>query len=363
MICPYFGECGGCSTQHIPYEQQLEQKKNNLAKLINFDNIEVIYDEPFNYRNRMDFVFHPKGLGLRMKGDWKSIVDIKECPISNDKVNLLLKEVNNFFHHPDSFDIRKHKGTFKYAVIRAPTTGTSISFVLNDESTRLKEATETIQEFKTTADNIIVTRVPPKTDHSIGSDYFIVKGSDQLQESFLNKTFHFNVQGFFQNNTKMAIKMQEYVNNILKQEQTSNHHLLDLYGGVGTFGIVNADLFKSTIIVEEFAPAIETAKENIKLNNAKAEAHVLDAKNLKKLDLPSPLMVITDPPRSGMHPNTTKYLSIIKPDLIIYISCNPKQLAKDLHKFTNYEIHQAALFDLFPQTNHMETIITLKKNK
>lgn len=383
-LCQYFGTCGGCMTQHISYELQLQNKKKALEYALSTFaekvNIQVFADKEYFYRNRMDFIFHENGLGFREKYKSFFTVDIEKCVIGNEKLNILLQELRTFFakkHREglnikeiDAYDPKKRSGTFRYAVIRTPQNDSSISFVLNSNSPRISAAVELIKEFAqtTTAKDIIVTYIPGNTDQSISEEYFVVKGRDILQEIIMEKTFQYNVQGFFQNNFKMAEKMHQYVNDLLKtydagndETKTKNAHLLDLYAGVGTFGIINADLFKSVTIIESFAGCINAANENIKNNNIKnAQAQVLDAKHLRRLSLENkkPLFVITDPPRTGMDMKTIEQLKELKPEVMIYVSCNTEQLAKDILKFkTRYDVKSAALFDLFPQTNHSEAVV------
>lgn len=360
--CKYYGMCGGCNCQHIDYNIQLENKKKQLINAINYEDVNVFSDNDYGYRNRMDLIFHKAGVGFRKKGDWKSFVDIENCAIANDKLNVLLKEIRDYFKRVDAFDIRKQCGTFKYAVIRTPSLTSSISFVINEESKQLGEAIDMIKEFAkiSTAENIVVTYAPRKTDTSISEDYFVVKGNKDLKESLMGKEFHYNVQGFFQNNTVMAEKMHIYVNDLIKKYDTKDMRLLDLYGGVGTFGIINSSLFKDVITLESFQGCTDSAKENIEINNvSKIQAICKDAKQLYKLELKNPLFVITDPPRSGMIPKTIQALNEIKPQVIIYVSCNVTQLAREIGKFKDYEIKSAAIFDLFPQTNHMEAVVEL----
>lgn len=363
-LCPYFGSCGGCSAQHLEYSLQLENKRRALAQAINYEEIQVFSGKEYFYRNRMDFVFHPRGLGLRERGKWYSIVDIQKCVISNDLINKLLQEVQEYFTNSDAFDVRKHTGTLRYAVIRATSLGdSSISFVLNEDSSRLGNSVEKITQFstKTTAQNVMLAVVPAQTDVSISENASVIKGTEYLQEQFLGKTFYFPIQGFFQNNSAMAEKMQEYVYSLLQKYDTASAHLLDLYGGVGTFGIINADLFAGVTIID-LGSSIEAAKKNIALNNIQnATALNLDAAQLKKVSLPKPLFVITDPPRTGMHPKTIAQLDLLQPEVIIYISCNISQLAKELPKLKNYRLKSTALFDLFPQTVHSEAVIELIK--
>jgi len=312
----------------------------------------------------MDFIFHPRGLGFRKKGDWRSIVDVPTCPISNPAINALLAELRNAFTDVDAFDPKRHTGTFRYAVIRAPPGDSSVSFVLNADSMKLGEAIDRIKAYAqvSTANNIVVTRVPAQTDVSIAEDFFVVKGKDKLEESFLGKKFHYGVQGFFQNNHTMAESMQRYVRDVLTSYANPSTHLFDLYGGVGTFGIVNADQFKRVTIVEGYAPAITCADENVRLNGiTNGMAQVLDDSKFKRLEFPMDSVVVTDPPRSGMHPKAIEALNAALPKVIVYISCNIEQLARDVPKFSKYIVKSAALFDLFPHTPHCEGVAVFER--
>ena len=107
-LCPYFGTCGGCVTQHVPYEVQVENKRKTLAHTIHFEQITVHTDTPYFYRNRMDFLFHSGGLGFREHNKWWKVVDVEKCVISNERLNTLLQELRTFFNNCDVFDIRKH---------------------------------------------------------------------------------------------------------------------------------------------------------------------------------------------------------------------------------------------------------------
>jgi tRNA/tmRNA/rRNA uracil-C5-methylase (TrmA/RlmC/RlmD family) len=312
----------------------------------------------------MDFVFIPSGLGLRRRNDWKSSVRTEKCQIANERINSLMKEVADNFSDVDFFDIQKHSGTFRYAVIRATEIDSSISFVLNSDSMKINEAIERIKNFKTTSNNILVTYVHSKTDNTTSDDYVVIKGKDLIEETLLGKVFCFPIQGFFQNNHNVAEMMQRYVSEKLQKYETKDAYLLDLYAGVGTFGIMNSGLFKETTIVESVKPAIDCAIKNIEKNHIKnAQAICLDASRIKKLQLKTPLYVITDPPRQGMDQKTIEQLNTLKPEVIIYISCNIGQLRKDIAKFPKYEMKSAAIFDMFPQTPHIETVVELVRKK
>ncbi len=313
----------------------------------------------------MDFIFTPKGLGFRERDNWKSIVDVQECVISDQIINKLVKEIRVAFSGVDAQNVRTRQGTYIYAVIRTAGNEAAISFVLNEDSKQVAAAIEKIKVYARTsaADHIAISYVPHTSNESISEEFFMVKGTDMLTTEYCGKTFSYSIQGFFQNNHAIAQQMHGYVTSIISNHDTKQSHLLDLYGGVGCFGIINAGKFKDVTIVESVKVCIDAAQKNIAQNNIpNAKALVLDAKSLKKLVLPKPLFVIIDPPRSGMDPATITQLNALQPEVIIYISCNYFQLAKDIPKFKNYELKSVALFDLFPQTNHSEVVAELVRN-
>lgn len=360
-ICPYFNKCGGCDFQDLPYQKQLIRKINLVKERLKIEDLKIFPSQPFHYRNRMDFVFFKNGIGLREKGKWYKFVDIEYCLIAKEKINVLLKEVRDFFKEVDSFDIRKHIGTFRYAVIRS-VLNSSISIVINQESPNKEEAIRLIKNFAfiTSADNLIVCEVSPNTDISISENYQVIKGIDLLYTKVNKKEFYFHSQGFFQVNDNLNEKLHQYVSQILEKYNTSNANLLDFYGGVGVFGIMNSDKFEKTIVVDNHRLSINLVKKNSEINGVKSiHPILLEDKNLKELFLTNPLFVIADPPRAGIHPKAIKYLNKIKPQLIIYISCNLNQLVRNLKEFTNYKIKSVALFDFFPQTKNLELVVEL----
>ncbi|MEM2121916.1 MAG: 23S rRNA (uracil(1939)-C(5))-methyltransferase RlmD [Candidatus Woesearchaeota archaeon] len=368
-VCPYFKVCGGCDFQDLGYEIQISRKRFFLSKLLGVSEevISVFYDNPYNYRNRMDFIFHVNGLGLRKRGDWSKIVDVDYCNIADERINNLLKEVRDFFKNPDYFDVKNHSGTLRYAVIRVANES-SISFVLNSESSRISFAVNKIKEFSrnSNVNNVVVTFVKPDTDVSVSNDFFVVKGSDKLSIDLMNKKFFFSVQGFFQNNTLMAEKMHFYINDLIRKSDlnTKDVVLLDLYSGVGTFGIINSDLFKKVFLVELDKNSFNSSLENIKFNNAfNVSAFNLDCSKIKKIPLKNneDFFIIMDPPRSGVNNKTLIALKELKPRKIIYVSCNPKELLRDIKKLKEYKTKSIAFFDFFPQTKHMEVIVELER--
>jgi len=365
--CKLFGVCGGCVNQHVPYEVQLENKRRNLASFTNFcvDDIRVVSGSPFGYRNHMDFVFSQGEIGFRERGKWFKVVDVDNCPISNAKLNSLLVEVRNFFlpFKDDFFDLKSQSGLFRYCVIRVPSKISSLTFILNDDSSDKSRGRSLVEEFSrvTSADNVLVGYNAKNSDVSISENFEVLKGSDFLEEEILGRTLRFHSQAFFQNNTEMARSLVSVVRDIFERQE-NNVFLLDLYGGVGTFGICLADLFKEVVVVECVDSAIRCVEKNSRINNVNnVKGFVLDAKQINRLDLKKPLKVVVDPPRSGMVPKAIERLLSLKPDVIVYVSCNAKQLKNELPRFKDYDVKSVTLVDLFPQTNHFEAVVELIK--
>ncbi len=361
-MCPYFGSCGGCSHQDIEYTQQLRVKNACLEEAIGFGDIRVFSGRPYGYRSRMDFAFHALGLGLRERGAYYKFVDIEHCAISNTGLNALLAEVREHFSGVFYFDVRRRFGAFCYAVIRTPPGDSSVSIVLNRKDRRLEEAVERVRAYAESARarNVLVTFVPHNRNVSVSDEFEVIKGTDMLSESYLDRRFFFPVQGFFQVNHEMAVRVHAYCSERLAAFTTDRATLLDLYGGVGSFGILNALGFKQVLILENYTPAVQAADRNLAANGiTNAKAICRDARYLNELELPRPLFVIMDPPRSGIHPKTLKQLNRLQCEALLYVSCNPKLLGRDLQELNQFKIRSAALFDMFPQTPHMEAVVEL----
>ena len=360
--CPVFGLCGGCRYQNIPYEKQLKSKKQRISSFIEMDDIEVFSGTPYSYRNRMDFSFNPKGLGFKKIGTWDTPVDIEKCPISTDHVNSILTELRSFFKGVDSFNFKTRCGTYKYALVRATDFGGSVSISLNRDSPHFMDACENVKQYakESCCENVLVAYVNSQKDMSISEEVEILKGSDMMYENFSQKKFMYSIQGFFQNNSVVAQMLHYYVTKNIKNWGCSGGMLLDLFGGVGTFGILNSEFFSKILILESDIRSIDAAKQNIALNKAdNVEAVVCDVKGVRDIPVDDELYVIVDPPRSGIHPKAVRSLRRMLPEKIFYISCNPDKLETDLIELREYEVSSCAVFDMFPQTPHVETAVEL----
>jgi 23S rRNA (uracil1939-C5)-methyltransferase len=347
--CPYFSECGGCETQHINYELQLANKKRNLLQIFGDKDILVFSGSEYGYRNRMDFLMQ-QGPSLRRKGRIDRIVPVRRCEICNEIVNRLLSEVWKWYEE------LKPQHT-AYAVIRASEFygSSTVSFSCTGDTDAQISRFAAI----TSAANVVIAEV--EHNDSVSSECRAVKGDVVMHELLLGKEFSYNSQGFFQNNPAMAEKMISYVGSILEKYETSRRLLLDLYGGVGTFGLSHASRFKDVIVLESVPESIRCAEANIRRQGIRnARAICLDALAVNRLKLTVPF-IITDPPRSGMAPKALERMIAQNAPVIIYVSCNPAQFGKEYRVLCKrYEMKSLALFDLFPQTNHMEIVIELR---
>lgn len=365
--CPHFGTCGGCSSQHITYEMQLANKRKNVSHALSIpeEEIKVHSANEFTYRNRMDFVFFKGGLGFRKKGSHAAITTITSCDIANTRLQELFEEVRAFYvaTNPDVFDMKSREGTFRYATIRTPTLDSSITFILNEDSPHLEEAYNLIETFaqKSTAHSVLVGYVSSSIDESTSSNCKVVKGSKYLTESISGKKIQFHTQGFFQNNSVMANELAGYVYSLLKKTDTHQKVLLDVYGGVGTFGLICAELYKHVYIVESAPLSVECAQLNIaSLGMKNVSADMRDASSIQNYPVQGGHSIL-DPPRTGMQTKAIDRVLAHEPERIIYISCNYVQLKKELPRFLKrgYSVNSCAIFDLFPQTNYVETVIEL----
>ena len=377
-LCPVFGACGGCSFQDVPYAEQVEAKKNSILsgflrqKLTLPAEVNVETGPEYGYRNRMDFVFCPEGLGQKRKQRFDQVVPFESCPISNPVINDAIAEINAWFRTEkkslDVFRLVERTGTLSYATIRASlfSRDSCVTFILNADSLRVSEHEELIRRFseKTGIPNILTGYVPQKSSMSITDQYRIVKGRDVLYEVLFDKRFWYHSQGFFQNNSRVTEKMIEFASDCLGDKADV---LVDLYGGVGTFGISLHDKASEVVIIENNGKSTDCAAMNLRENalaNARIMNHQAEELAVSGLTLGGRSVFVVDPPRPGLHKKTIKFIKASRPERIVYVSCNPAKQAEDIFNLQpEYRMTALRLFDMFPQTPHCESVALLEQNK
>ena len=333
--CKYYFECGGCNLMHQKYSSQLNFKKNkvinNLRHIsnINVDDINIIYDKEFNYRNHIILSVNKNNIGF-YKSHSNTMVDIDECLISNESINNTLKDIRKFINKymDNNIDRISIKGYNEILV--------------NIESSNFK----LIDEFK----NYVVC-------DSLYINNKFVSGLKEVTINLGKYKYKVSAQSFFQKNTDMTIKLYDYIKTLVNKDE----NILDLYCGSGGIGIYISENAKNIIGIEIIEDAVLNAKENARINNiknitfksGKVEDNLDDIKDIDT--------IIVDPPRVGLNKKAIDDILKINPKRIIYVSCNSTTLARDLNYLKDmYELEEIKLFDLFPNTHHVESVCVLK---
>ncbi len=372
-LCPNKEVCGSCGWSHIPYEKQLSQKLSDINGSFKLKGLDLQCQEILpakktsHYRNRMDFVIDFEGrVGMRQKGKWWKVTDNHHCFISDEKIEQLFDVVRSWTKEANLsfFDRKAHTGLLRYAVIRVSSTGDSMMNIVTskpaDENEKEK-LTKSLSDLSAVSDisTLIWSVNDTIADLSFGDNLTTISGNGYIEEEVNGKKYRISPNAFFQTNSDGASLLQKTVEDFCGD--LSEKTLLDLYCGTGFFAISLAGKAKKTIGVELSADAIKDAKVNAEINNVDVEFY--DGKTEEfdweqyKADV-----VILDPPRSGMHDKALSDVLRILPETIIYVSCNPKNFAREmiqLQKF--YTVENMTAIDMFPHTPHVELVTKLIK--
>jgi 23S rRNA (uracil-5-)-methyltransferase RumA len=354
--CRYFGECGGCMFQNIPYENQLLLKKEYINSI--FEGIcsidSVMPSTPYYYRNRMDMVTAFGKKGLRKSGSYKHVVDIETCAIMQKRADEFYGRVRNLLHEIEDYDYLKHEGYLRYIVLRqARFTGeVMVNFVVSKPENRFNFVLYDILEEVDSSSLILSSGL---ADLNYGQTFQTLR-KGFITETFDGIDFMITPNSFFQSNSEIALQIYRKIFSFTKGKT------LDLYSGVGSISLFISKAAESVTGIEIVNEAVEVAeknKENNEIENVKfinADAGQFIKENHGNFDT-----LILDPPRSGMHPKMIKYINEMSPEQIIYMSCNPSTCRDDLKQLENYKIDFFEGYDMFPQTPHIETLMKLSR--
>ncbi|WP_434302736.1 23S rRNA (uracil(1939)-C(5))-methyltransferase RlmD [Clostridium botulinum] len=380
--CPHFGQCGGCSTQYIPYEKQLQIKEEQLLKLFKskeikgFDFLGVEKSpEEYEYRNKMEFTFGDmeKGgdltLGMHVKNRNFSIVTVDNCEIVDRDFRNILTTVVNYFNEKrlPKYRVMSHEGFLRNLVIRkAKNTGEILINIVTTSQMEFdfKEIVDMLLkvECKGEIKGILHTINDTLSDVVQVDKLEILYGRDYIIEELLGLKFKIALEAFFQTNSKGAEKLYSIVKDFLGD--ASSKVVFDLYCGTGTIGQIVAPKAKKVIGVELIEEAVKAANENAKLNGLNnCEFIAGDVAKVIKDVKQKPDIIILDPPRPGVHPVALEYVVKFEPKEIIYVSCNPKTLVDDLKYLIDngYKLEKVKGMDMFPHTPHVETCVLLQR--
>lgn len=393
--CIHFEVCGGCKWQNLSYEKQLDIKNdevfNNIKRIGGFQDFESLpilgAEEQYWYRNKMEFSFsdakwltldeinsgenidNKNALGFHIPGMWSKILDLKECWLQEGPSNQIRLAVKNFADENglDYFDVKNQSGFLRTLMLRQNSMGEwMVLFQLYREEKENREKLfnfllETFVEIKT-----LVYAINPKQNDSIYDlDVQIYRGEGFIMEEMDGLRFKIGPKSFFQTNYQQALNL--YQKTLEFAEITENDVVYDLYTGTGTIAQYVARKAKHVIGIESVPEAIAAAKEHAKLNGLdNCEFFCGDMKDIFTPEFlanhPKADVLITDPPRDGMHGKVVEQILNLAPEKIVYVSCNSATQARDMGLLKeNYTLVKILPVDMFPQTHHVENIALLIK--
>ena len=398
-FCKHFGNCGGCKWQMLPYDKQLEYKQQeaeqNLKRIGKIDIPEMLpiigSAKTTAYRNKLEFTFSNKryltneeigsetaitqqnALGYHAPRIFDKVIDITECHLLDEVNNKIRNTVRDFaaVNNLAFYDIREHTGWLRNIIIRFTTTGElMVNIVINNEDETNRKALLDHLLVKVPAITTLLFTINPKWNDTIydltPQVYF---GKGYVMEKLGKWEFMISPKSFFQTNTQQA----EILYSLAKDFAglTGEEIVYDLYCGTGSIGIFVSDKAKKIIGVEVIEDAIEDAKKNAALNNIE-HAHFFAGDVIKICNDEfftkhgKPDVVITDPPRAGMHEKLVNKLLEMESPKIVYVSCNTATQARDIALLSEkYDVIKVQAVDMFPHTHHIECValLTLKSNK
>lgn len=382
VSCPVYNLCGGCTFLSMPYEMQKRYKTDYILNLFNdnkikFQNFAGFFSSPniVGYRNRMEFTFGntykdgPITLGMHQKDRFYDIVSAEDCELIDEDFKMILKNTINFcnFHQYSYYHRGAHKGLLRHLIIRKGefTNQLMVNIVITSQET-FDEQTfiEMLLHLNLTKKIISVV----KTIHDSVSDAIqtedvtMLYGKNYIQEKCLNKIFNISPFSFFQTNSSGCEVLYSVAINMLKSIQSNV--IFDLYCGTGTITQMLSDKAKQVIGVEIIPDAIEAAKKNTELNNIKNCTFMCgDVMDVIHTIDEEPDVIVLDPPRAGIHPKVLNKITSFNAKHILYISCNPTTLIKDLKYLTEHQyiVSKLAIVDMFPHTPHVETVVLMSR--
>lgn len=398
-FCSHFGVCGGCQWQMLPYEQQLFYKQKQVVD--NLTRIAKVALPPIQpiigagkteyYRNKIEYTFGsktyipsnmfrkmkeegvsmddlPGGAGFHVRGFFDKVVEIDTCYLQEEPTNQIRKMVAGWAleRKLPFYDTRKHQGWLRNMFVRNTTTGElmiNIVFGYEDENNRKALLDLVLKQFPQIS-TLLYTINTKHNDSLYDLSPQVYSGNGYIIERLEDFEFKISPKSFFQTNTRQAERLYQITRDFA--ELNGEQVVYDLYCGTGSIGIFVSKLAKKLIGVEVVADAIEDAKENAALNKLQHSnffaGDVIDICNDAFFEEHGkPDVIITDPPRAGMHEKLVKKLLEIAATTIVYVSCNPATQARDLALLDEkYKVDKIQPVDMFPHTLHIENVVQLK---
>ncbi len=381
-LCQYYGYCGGCQWQHIKYSTQLKYKKELVEEVIRrigkIDEARILdtipSPEQFGYRNKMEFTFSNKpwflpfqeekkefSLGLHIPGSYDRVIDIEECFLQPDEGNIILDIVRKYVEKTKIpvYDMKTHEGFWRFLTLRNSKYSGEwmVNFVTSDEAIQVlgplaEEICRRVKNVRTVVNNIS----KKKAAVAVGDREVVIKGEGYIEDKIGEYRFQISANSFFQTNPKAVEKLYEKVKEYA--ELSGSEEVLDLYSGIGTISIFLSKDARRIVGIEIVESAVKDAKRNCRINGIdNCQFIVGDIREVLPRLSVKPDVIIIDPPRPGMHKDVVKKVLELDAKRIVYVSCNPATLARDLSYLKEkYIIEEIQPVDMFPHTHHIEAV-------
>jgi 23S rRNA (uracil1939-C5)-methyltransferase len=394
-FCEHFGTCGGCRWQDLKYIHQLYYKQKEVTDILHrigkvpLPPVEPIIgssSEKF-YRNKLEFTFSnrrwlskeeiqdqekisdKKGLGFHIRSKFDKILDIKNCWLQPEPSNSIRQTIRDFTRDESFgyFDMINRGGLLRNLIIRTSLTGEVMAAIIlyENQPDAINEILSHVRDTHREITSLMFAINSKANDSIYDLDFILFSGKDHIIEKMDNLEFRIGPKSFFQTNTAQGLVLYRLVKDYasLKGDET----VYDLYTGTGTIAIFLAANARKVIGIESVDTAVADARINSSVNNINNTRFICgDMRNVLNEDLFKkegyPDVIITDPPRAGMHPEVIKSILLASPAKIIYISCNPATQARDINLLSpQYEVRKVQPLDMFPQTFHIENLVLLIK--
>lgn len=392
-FCKHFGICGGCKWQNLSYQAQLQFKQKHvddcLRRIAGVETEGVVLpilgcaDQKY-YRNKLEFTFSdrrfltdeddfeaPKelnGLGFHIPGRFDKVLDIHECFLQREPSNAIRNEIRNFAlgKNYDFFNLRQQEGFLRNMIVRSTQKEIMLIVVFHYEDAEKRKAIlDHISECFPEINSLMYVVNPKRNDIITDLDILLYKGKPFLTDVMENLNFKVSPVSFFQTNTSQAYELYKVVRDFATL--SASETVYDLYTGTGTIANFIASGARKVVGIEFIQSAVDDAIENSVINNitntsfyAGDMVKVLNDEFI--LANGTPDVVITDPPRNGMHKDVVMQILKIKPRRIVYVSCNPSTQSRDIELMKDcYELTKAQAVDMFPHTQHIENVALLER--
>jgi 23S rRNA (uracil1939-C5)-methyltransferase len=393
--CKHFGVCGGCKWQHLPYDLQLKYKekqvRDNLVRIgkVDLQELNPILgsEDVFLYRNKLEYTFSNKrwltkeeveseekydkegALGFHIPGLFDKVLDISECHLQPEPSNSIRNAVRDYSvkNQLDFFDLREQTGFLRNIIIRNSLDGkvmVIVVFFYDDPEKRNGLLNFLATEFPQITSLMYVIN-SKKNDSLNDQTPVLFRGEDHLTEEMDGLKFRIGPKSFYQTNTRQALALYRTARNFASL--TGKETVYDLYTGTGTIANYVAAQAAKVIGVEYVEEAVSDARINSELNGiTNCSFFAGDMKDVLTASFFSehgrPDVIITDPPRAGMHEDVIKIIAGAAPDKIVYISCNPSTQARDIQLLSDsYSVSAVQPVDMFPHTHHVENVVLLTR--